>query len=323
MRQYSQINVPAKIKTALTFITRAYNDQAQRCTAIARFGVAALILTTPIMAFGQTYADTPAAVTTTASLTPAPYLGHYSPTTTVTLATSGDASQTYYTIDGGEAQVYSAPFYLTAEYNQLTNHTLVYWSEDTSGITEYPKTVFMTADGNMLTWPNVVEATAPTICPYSPPADWKARLLATGVDIDTEQNSSWVMYADPRSGYALEVDINRTGRINMASTVNHANLGVGLQPLDEWRQVMRIPAGDTISAHWFTSMTDATLDTSMDWDGGYDQPLAIGHRWVLTGEDTDNSNAMCYYYVNNVDYDQNYTGVKPMKSYTYPLENDL
>ncbi len=74
---------------------------------------------------------------TTATLAPTPFSdGAYSNPVTVTLsatAASGyTVANTYYKVDGGAQQTYTAPFTVSGN----GNHTIVYWSVDNSGVTE-------------------------------------------------------------------------------------------------------------------------------------------------------------------------------------------
>jgi len=82
-----------------------------------------------------------AAPTTTASLSPSPNnVGNYERTVTASLsatATPGfSVANTYYTIDGGSQQTYSAPFTVSGN----GSHTVVYWSVDNAGLTETQNT---------------------------------------------------------------------------------------------------------------------------------------------------------------------------------------
>jgi len=75
--------------------------------------------------------------TTTAILSPKPFSdGLYADPTTVTLsatvASGYTVANTYYTIDGGSQQTYTAPFTVTG----AGSHTITYWSVDNSGVTE-------------------------------------------------------------------------------------------------------------------------------------------------------------------------------------------
>ncbi len=74
---------------------------------------------------------------TMATLSPTPNSdGTYTNPVTVTLSASPSAgfsvTNTYYTLDGGAQQTYSAPFTVTG----YTSHTITYWSVDNAGLTE-------------------------------------------------------------------------------------------------------------------------------------------------------------------------------------------
>ncbi|HWY79677.1 MAG TPA: malectin domain-containing carbohydrate-binding protein [Candidatus Sulfotelmatobacter sp.] len=90
--------------------------------------------------------------TTTATLSPISFSdGTYSDPTTVTLsatAASGyTVANTYYTVDGGTQQTYSAPFNVTGS----GSHTIKYWSVDNSGAQEasHTKTFTITESYNL------------------------------------------------------------------------------------------------------------------------------------------------------------------------------
>ncbi len=88
-----------------------------------------------------------AAPTTLAAVAPAATNGYYH-APLVTLSASepngpGVAPNgTHYTIDGGATQTYSAPFAVTGD----GNHTITFWSVDTSGNAEVPNTLTLTID---------------------------------------------------------------------------------------------------------------------------------------------------------------------------------
>lgn len=78
---------------------------------------------------------------TTAVLSPTPNgQGQYTDPTTVTLsataATGYSIAHTYYTLDGGSQQTYTAPFTVAGN----GSHVITYWSVDNSGVPENPNT---------------------------------------------------------------------------------------------------------------------------------------------------------------------------------------
>ncbi len=89
---------------------------------------------------GTATATAVAAPVTTAALSPAPVNGEYQNPTTVTLSTrdgSGPGvAATYYQVDAGAYQTYSAPFAVSG----TGNHTVNYYSVDTQGNTEQTET---------------------------------------------------------------------------------------------------------------------------------------------------------------------------------------
>ncbi len=74
-------------------------------------------------------------------------------------ALSGVAA-TYYTIDGGARQTYTAPFTVSAQ----GSHTIVYWSVDAVANTETPRPATSTS-----TSPRRRSATTPTAPGTTPP----------------------------------------------------------------------------------------------------------------------------------------------------------
>jgi protocatechuate 3,4-dioxygenase beta subunit len=86
-----------------------------------------------------------AAPTTTATLFPSPFAdGTYSDPTTVTLSASAadtyTIANTYYTVDGGAQQTYTAPFTVRGS----GDHTITYWSVDSAGVPEAANTKSLT-----------------------------------------------------------------------------------------------------------------------------------------------------------------------------------
>ena len=78
---------------------------------------------------------------TTATLSPTPFTdGTYADPTTVTLSATAASgftiANTFYKIDGGSQQTYTAPFTVTGS----GSHTITYWSVDNSGVTEATNT---------------------------------------------------------------------------------------------------------------------------------------------------------------------------------------
>ena len=89
---------------------------------------------------------------TTATTSPQPNAqGVYPGTVTVALsatATSGfTVANTYFTIDGGTQQTYSAPFTVSGE----GSHTVTYWSVDNAGVYEIAKTLPITIESLTIT----------------------------------------------------------------------------------------------------------------------------------------------------------------------------
>lgn len=74
--------------------------------------------------------------------------GKYTDPTTVTLTANAAAgytiANTYYTIDGGDQQTYTAP----VDVSGSGEHTITYWSKDDSGVQEAPKTKTFTIQAN-------------------------------------------------------------------------------------------------------------------------------------------------------------------------------
>lgn len=82
---------------------------------------------------------------TNATLSPGPnsngtYADPVSVTLSATAASGYSVANTYYTIDGGAQQTYANPITVTGS----GDHTLTYWSEDTSGVVESAKTKVFT-----------------------------------------------------------------------------------------------------------------------------------------------------------------------------------
>ena len=91
-------------------------------------------------------ADTTAPVTTAAGLRSSDSVGWQTTTETVKLAPtdgSGDGvSRVKYAVDGGESQIYRAPFAVSGD----GSHTVTYYAIDTAGNAEAPKTGFVNID---------------------------------------------------------------------------------------------------------------------------------------------------------------------------------
>lgn len=120
---------------------------------------------------------------TTVSLYPFPdYNLNYPDPTTVTLSPVADTgytiTDTYYEIDGGFQQEYSAPFTVTGP----GTHAITYWSVDNSGVSENHKTIIFII---------VVANHAPVIDTFTAPTS--PTLINSGVNINatfTDANTS-------------------------------------------------------------------------------------------------------------------------------------
>ncbi len=116
--------------------------------------------------------------------------GSYNNPTTVTLSASAytgfSIANTYYTIDGGSQQTYTAPFSISTD----GNHTITYWSIDNAGVYEAPNTKTFTVHTNQ----------APIVAPLS-----DAQIVAgttytaTGSFTDPD-SSSWTATVDYGDG---------------------------------------------------------------------------------------------------------------------------
>jgi hypothetical protein len=111
------------------------------------------------------------APTTTAVVTgPQNEPGHYTGQVTVTLSAFPGAgytlATTFYQFDAGNVQIYTGPFQITT----AGTHTIRYWSKDTTGVTETPKTLSLTLDINQ---PDTTPPTvSPTVTPEATVTGW-------------------------------------------------------------------------------------------------------------------------------------------------------
>ena len=117
---------------------------------------------------------------TTASLSPAPdeqgvYPGPVTVTLSATAAEGFTVAATYYSVDGGPTQTYSAPFVISED----DTHTLEYWSVDNVGVCESPNTLAIEILSNQ---PPVADAGGP----YSVDEGSSVDLSGSGSDPDSD-----------------------------------------------------------------------------------------------------------------------------------------
>ncbi|MGH7204523.1 MAG: carboxypeptidase regulatory-like domain-containing protein, partial [Candidatus Levyibacteriota bacterium] len=169
-----------------------------------------------------------AAPTTTSTLTTQRSDGTFTNPTTVSLSASAASgytvATTYYTIDGGAQQTYSAPFNVTGD----GNHTIAYWSVDNSGVPE----THNTKDFTIIT----------------------SHSLIGTVYIDANQNG----FQDTgENGYAGAVVTVNTGQT--ATTDVNGNYSLANLPADTYVETLTLPSGYTA-----TTTNPATIALSAD-----------------------------------------------------------
>lgn len=127
-----------------------------------------------------------AAPTTNANLVTQYVDGTYTDPTTVTLSASAASgytvANTYYTIDGETQQTYSSPFTVTGN----GNHTITYWSVDSSGVQELHQTKTFTIHQNQ----------APVVDPFSGGTINRGQTFTASSFFTDADSTSWTATVD-------------------------------------------------------------------------------------------------------------------------------
>ncbi|MDE2590920.1 MAG: PKD domain-containing protein, partial [Patescibacteria group bacterium] len=131
---------------------------------------------------------------TTANLANRNSDGTYSNPTTVTLsatAASGyTVANTFYTIDGGSQQTYTAPFTISGS----GNHTITYWSIDNTGVFESPNSNTFTIKQNQ----------PPSINPLSNITLNEGDTYSTNGSFSDSDSTSWTSTVDYGDGSSIQ-----------------------------------------------------------------------------------------------------------------------
>jgi hypothetical protein len=214
----------------------------------------------------QTVASSPAvkidrtAPTTTASVPPALDSGWYTGGLQVTLKAVdnlSDVDTTYYSVDGGAAQVYSGPF----THSQKGNHTITFWSVDKAGNLED-----RTADANSITLK--IDGVPPTITPNRTPAANTDGWNNTPVDVtfDCADAESGIAICagntrleDETTAAGISVTGNATDNAGNTAEATVGPIKVDLKPPD-LSGALPDPSGiDPAGAKWYTG------DVAVKW----------------------------------------------------------
>ncbi|HEU5423042.1 MAG TPA: PxKF domain-containing protein, partial [Nitrolancea sp.] len=200
------------------------------------------------------------APSTTASVPDAPASGWYTDDVPVTLtghdSLSGVAA-TYYSVDGGAAQLYSGPFSFGLE----GTHSISFWSEDKAGNAETP--------GSPLTLE--IDKTAPTttvINPISPASGW---FVTSGISFAFQAT-------DNASGIAATYYTIDGGAPQTYGQPFTANLSDGSHLITYWS----VDLAGNVETHATTNTVQVNVDTTPPTITGSQSPVANGFGWNNT-----------------------------------------
>ena len=187
---------------------------------------------------------------TTEILSPAPYAnGEYKGTITASLsAVPADGytiAHTYYTVDGGDQQTYSAPFTISG----VGEHEIVYWSIDNSGVREANKTKDFT-----ISTPPIITLTsiADTFIKDGNPNDNEG--LSTIMRVrQSGHNRALVKFSEPQIQAAVGDSENFTAKLRLTVTDNQNNWSIMGRTLDAHRLTKNWAEGNGYIAENFPS----------------------------------------------------------------------
>ncbi len=184
--------------------------------------------------------------------------GWYAGAVQVTLSTGADLSgiaATYYSVDGGAAQVYSSPF----SHSLTGQHTITFWSVDNAGHTEDN-----TTPGHSITLKidDVKPTTRATVTPEAYTSGWHAGAVTVGlVGSDGESGVSATYYrlnsGAQQSGNSVEITAK------------------GIHTLEFW-------SVDNVGNVEAVKSVEVKIDNVLPSITGSRTPQANGHGWDKT-----------------------------------------
>ena len=230
---------------------------------------------------------------TIATLSPSPYSdgGYSDPVTVSLLATdlSGySVANTYYTVDGGAQQTYTEPFTVTGS----GNHTITYWSVDSSGVIETANSQSFTIE-SVPSAPTNLTATSPT---QNPSLSWSAvsgassyNIYRNNTKIDSTTSTTYTDNNAPEGSDSYYVTaVNGAGESGQSNSVNVL--------VDRTAPTITYSVSPSPnSAGWNNSPTTITYGCTDNTGGSgvasYSSPQTESNdgQYTLTGYCTDNA----------------------------------